>query len=103
MIKYLFEFRLRSDASAKFAPQNYWGMFPSWSAGWVISDEKWFDKDKTKIDFLKIRGSFGILGKDNVNAWLWTQLYTRNQTKDRSLELILVQIQVLRFVCRNKE
>ena len=79
--KYLFEFMLRSDASAKFAPQNYWGLFPSWSAGWVISDEKWFDKDKTKIDFLKIRGSFGILGKDNVNAWLWTQLYTRNPDK----------------------
>ena len=79
--KYLFEFMLRSYASAKFAPQNYWGMFPSWSAGWVISDEKWFDKDKTKIDFLKIRGSFGILGKDNVNAWLWTQLYTRNPDK----------------------
>ena len=79
--KYLFEFMLRSDASAKFAPQNYWGMFPSWSAGWVISDEKWFDKDKPKIDFLKIRGSFGILGKDNVNAWLWTQLYTRNPDK----------------------
>lgn len=79
--KYLFEFMLRSDASAKFAPQNYWGMFPSWSAGWVISDEKWFDKDKTKIDFLKIHGSFGILGKDNVNAWLWTQLYTRNPDK----------------------
>lgn len=79
--KYLFEFMLRSDASAKFAPQNYWRMFPSWSAGWVISDEKWFDKDKTKIDFLKIRGSFGILGKDNVNAWLWTQLYTRNPDK----------------------
>lgn len=79
--KYLFEFMLRSDASAKFAPQNYWGMFPSWSAGWVISDEKWFDKEKTKIDFLKIRGSFGILGKDNVNAWLWTQLYTRNPDK----------------------
>ena len=79
--KYLFEFMLRSDASAKFAPQNYWGMFPSWSAGWVISDEKWFDKDKTKIDFLKIRGSFGILGKDNVNAWLWTQLYPRNPDK----------------------
>ncbi|MCA6027041.1 TonB-dependent receptor [Bacteroides thetaiotaomicron] len=79
--KYLFEFLLRSDASTKFAPSNYWGMFPSWSAGWVISDEKWFDKDKTKIDFLKIRGSFGILGKDNVNAWLWTQLYTRNPDK----------------------
>lgn len=79
--KYLFEFMLRSDAFAKFAPSNYWGLFPSWSAGWVISDESWFDKEKTKIDFLKIRGSFGILGKDNVKAWLWTQLYGRNADK----------------------
>lgn len=79
--KYLFEFMLRSDASAKFAPKNYWGLFPSWSAGWVVSDESWFDKEKWGIDFMKIRGSFGILGKDNVQAWLWTQLYTRNTDK----------------------
>ena len=76
--KYLFEFMLRSDASAKFAPQNYWGMFPSWSAGWVISEESWFNKEKLGIDFLKIRGSFGILGRDNIQPWLWTQLYSRN-------------------------
>ena len=76
--KYLFEFLLRSDASTKFAPSNYWGMFPSWSAGWVISEESWFNKEKLGIDFLKIRGSFGILGRDNIQPWLWTQLYSRN-------------------------
>lgn len=76
--KYLFEFLLRSDASTKFAPSNYWGVFPSWSAGWVISEESWFNKEKLGIDFLKIRGSFGILGRDNVQPWLWTQLYSRN-------------------------
>lgn len=79
--RYLFEFLLRSDASTKFAPSNYWGIFPSWSAGWVISEESWFNKEKTGIDFLKIRGSFGILGRDNVKAWLWTQLYNRNADK----------------------
>ena len=79
--KYLFEVLLRSDASTKFAPENYWGMFPSWSAGWVMSEESWFNKEKLGIDFLKIRGSFGILGRDNIQPWLWTQLYSRNADK----------------------
>lgn len=79
--KYLFEFLIRSDASTKFAPQNYWGVFPSWSAGWVISEESWFNKEKSGIDFLKLRGSFGILGRDNIQPWLWTQLYARNADK----------------------
>ena len=79
--KYLFEFLLRSDASTKFAPENYWGMFPSWSAGWVMSEESWFNKEILGIDFLKIRGSFGILGRDNIQPWLWTQLYSRNADK----------------------
>ena len=79
--KYLFEFLLRSDASTKFPPENYWGMFPSWSAGWVMSEESWFNKEKLGIDFLKIRGSFGILGRDNIQPWLWTQLYSRNADK----------------------
>lgn len=79
--KYLFGFLLRSDASTKFAPENYWGMFPSWSAGWVMSEESWFNKEKLGIDFLKIRGSFGILGRDNIQPWLWTQLYSRNADK----------------------
>lgn len=77
--KYLFEFLLRSDASTKFAPSNYWGVFPSWSAGWVLSEESWFNKEKLGIDFFKIRASFGILGRDNIQPWLWTQLYARNQ------------------------
>lgn len=77
--KYLFEFLIRSQASTKFAPENYWGAFPSASAGWVISEEKWFPKEKTKIDYLKIRASAGIMGRDNVDAWRWLQLYSYNE------------------------
>lgn len=76
--KYLFEFLMRSDASTKFAPKNYWGYFPSVSAGWVISEENWFKKAAPWVDFLKIRASWGLMGRDNVRAWLWTQLYDRN-------------------------
>ena len=80
--KYLLEFLIRSQASAaKFAPENYWGAFPSVSAGWVISEEKWFPKEKWKIDFLKIRASYGIMGRDNVDAWRWLQLYSYNSTR----------------------
>ena len=42
--KYLVEFLIRSDASTKFAPENYWGVFPSGSLGWVMSEENWFKK-----------------------------------------------------------
>ena len=73
--KYLFEFLFRSQASTKFSPDNYWGYFPSFSAGWVMSEENWFDKEKLGIDFLKFRASFGILGRDNVENWRWCQLY----------------------------
>ena len=80
--KYLFQFLVRSQASAaKFAPENYWGAFPSFSAGWVMSEESWFPKEKWKIDFLKLRASYGIMGRDNVDAWRWLQLYSYNSTK----------------------
>ena len=81
--KYLFEFLFRADASTKFAPKNYWGKFPSFSAGWVMSEEEWFQNAKALswIDFLKIRASWGLMGRDNIRAWLWTQLYERNAAK----------------------
>ena len=79
--KYLFEFLFRSDASTKFAPENYWGFFPSFSAGWVISEEGFFKDKLTWVDFLKIRASVGFLGKDNTAAWLWRQRYTYQGNK----------------------
>lgn len=78
--KYLFEFLLRSDASTKFAPENYWGVFPSASLGWIVSQEKFMEK-VSWIDFLKLRASFGLTGRDNISAWQWMQTY--NMTKDK--------------------
>ena len=73
--KYLVEFLIRSDASTKFAPENYWGVFPSGSLGWVMSEEEWFKKALPWVDFLKVRGSFGLTGRDNIVAWQWMQMY----------------------------
>jgi TonB-linked SusC/RagA family outer membrane protein len=79
--KYLAEFLIRSDASTKFAPENYWGVFPSVSLGWILSEEQWFREKVNFIDFLKIRGSFGLLGRDNIDAWAWAQYYSNEVIK----------------------
>ncbi|MDE5608118.1 MAG: TonB-dependent receptor [Muribaculaceae bacterium] len=73
--KYLAEVAFRYDGSYLFAPGKRWGFFPSVSAGWVISREDWFKEWTDKVDFLKIRGSIGKTGNDNVTAWLYRQQY----------------------------
>ena len=78
--KYLLEFLIRSDASTKFAPGNYWGLFPSVSAGWVISKERWM-QNASWLDFLKLRASFGLTGRDNITAWQWMQTYGTDADK----------------------
>lgn len=79
--KYLFEALLRIDSSTKFAPKNYWGTFPSMSLGWVISEEDWFKNNVTWIDFLKVRTSFGLTGRDNTKAWQWLQTFGLDKDK----------------------
>lgn len=78
--KYLLQFLMRTQASTKFSPDNYWGSFPGVSAGWVISEEPWFNNEKL-VNFLKLRASFGVMGRDNVQAWRWLQLYSYNQNR----------------------
>jgi len=63
--KYLFSAMLRRDSSTKFAPGNKVGYFPSFTAGWVVSEESFFSKSDT-FNLLKIRGSFGTLGNDQI-------------------------------------
>ncbi len=59
--RYLLTVNFRSDGSSRFAPGHRWGYFPSVSAGWRISDEK-FMKDITWIDDLKLRVGWGMTG-----------------------------------------
>jgi hypothetical protein len=53
---------IRRDASTKFGTGNKVGYFLLFTAGWVISDEGFFGEDK-KINFMKLRASYGTLGK----------------------------------------
>lgn len=62
--RYLFEFNARYDGSSRFAEGHRYGFFPSFSLGWRISEESFFSVDW--IDELKLRGSWGQLGTQNV-------------------------------------
>ncbi len=72
--RYSASLMVRSDASTKFAPENYWGTFFSVGLGWEISNEKFFKSAFT--DYLKLRYSVGLLGKDDTQRWQWRQRYT---------------------------
>jgi TonB-linked SusC/RagA family outer membrane protein len=63
--KYLFSAVVRRDGSSAFGPENKFGYFPSFSAGWVASDEA-FLENNSFFDFLKLRASYGILGNDRI-------------------------------------
>lgn len=65
--KYLLELNIRRDGSSRFAPENQWGNFPSLSAGWVISKEKFMES----LDYLylKFRGSWGKLGNQSIGSY----------------------------------
>ena len=63
--KYLASVTVRRDGSTSFGKQNKFGTFPSASLGWVLSKETFFKIPS--IDFLKIRGSYGVLGNDNIS------------------------------------
>lgn len=63
--KYLFEFNIRRDGSSRFGSNYKYGIFPSFSAGWVLTQEK-FMKRVPIINFLKLRASWGQLGNQYV-------------------------------------
>lgn len=64
--RYLVSASFRADGSSKFAKGNRWGYFPSFSGGWRISEEAFFTDLKPIVDNLKLRGSWGKLGNENL-------------------------------------
>lgn len=64
--RYLFEAAGRYDGTSRFARGHRWGLFPSASVGWRISEEPFFAPAKRIVDNMKIRFSYGTLGNQNV-------------------------------------
>ena len=74
--RYLVSATMRRDGSTIFAPNQRWGWFPSVSAGWRISEEAFFKNNIKFIDYLKVRGSYGILGDDFTDPYQWQETYS---------------------------
>lgn len=72
--KYLFTATFRADASSKFAPGQRWGYFPAFSAGWRVSDEKFFKDNIKAISTLKFTGGWGQLGNQNIGDFQYLSI-----------------------------
>ena len=72
--RYLFTGTLRADGSSKFARGNQWGIFPSASAAWRISEEE-FLKDVDFLNNLKLRVGYGTAGNNNIDDNMYTTGY----------------------------
>lgn len=71
--KYLLEFNGRYDGSSKFPSNERFGFFPSVSAGWNISEERFMADTRSWLDHLKIRSSYGSLGNGNVDPYRYLE------------------------------
>ncbi len=68
--RYLFETNVRYDGTSRLHSDLRWGIFPSFSAGWRISEESFFrNLNLNIINSLKLRGSFGTLGNQNIGLY----------------------------------
>jgi len=66
--RYFIQGNTRRDGSSRFAKEYRWGTFPSFSGGWVISEES-FLKDISFLSYLKLRGSWGTLGNERISNY----------------------------------
>lgn len=73
--KYLLESTIRYDASAKFSPDSRWGVFPSLSLGWRISEENFMKDNLPSVDNLKVRASISQAGNDSIGNFQYLTGY----------------------------
>lgn len=64
--RYLFEATIRADGAGNFASDHRWGFFPSVSAGWVVSEEKFMETTSNWLSNMKLRASYGQAGNSNI-------------------------------------
>ena len=66
--RYLLQANVRHDGSSRFAKKYRWGTFPSFSAGWVVTREKFMEGTESWLDFMKVRASWGMLGNERIGS-----------------------------------
>lgn len=70
--KYLLEANLRADGTSRFRKGNQWKTFPSFSLGWNVAREHFFEPLNNIVNILKFRASYGLLGNQNTTNWYQT-------------------------------
>lgn len=78
--RYLFEINARYDGSSKFPDNERFGFFPSFSAGWRISNESFWSVSEKIISDLKIRASYGSLGNGNISPYVYQEQFNLSQS-----------------------
>ncbi len=77
--RYIFEANLRADGSSKFGSNRRYGIFPSFSAGWIASEESFLRNARTWLSMLKVRLSWGETGNNQgIGNYAWQALYAIN-------------------------
>ena len=82
--KYMATFTLRHDGSSIFTDGKRWGTFPSFSAGWVVSNEPFMNKTKGWLDFFKIRASWGQNGNKDISKYQYLATIALSGTSNDS-------------------
>lgn len=75
--RYLAEVNVGYNGTEQFAPGHRFGIFPAFSAGWVVTNESFWKENKA-VTFLKIRGSYGVVGNDLLGTTGRRYLYFPN-------------------------
>lgn len=78
--RYIFEVSARYDGSSKFPVSQQWGLFPSASLGWRISQEPWMKATRGWLDNLKIRANAGSLGNGTISPYSFLTTMSINKT-----------------------
>ena len=76
--KYLLSAVVRRDGSSRLSKNIRWGTFHSVSVGWRIDKEKFFPLSPDVMNMLKIRGSYGVLGNENIGEYMYQTTMNRN-------------------------
>ncbi len=75
--KYLLQATVRRDGSSRLSSADHWDWFPSFSAGWRIDKENFFNVDPSLVSLLKLRASYGILGNENIGEYQYMATMAR--------------------------
>jgi len=77
---YMLNATLRVDGSSRFASGHRYGVFPSVSAGWIITNEAWAEGIRSVMDYFKLRASWGQVGNQSIGNYMYSAPITSSMT-----------------------